>query len=105
MVDERGQLAALLDPGASLARVAGQKPGELLRSDDLRLTQHGSLEELCEAIAVGGRRLAGLRGERPEVGLARGQRVAFERRRLALGVVAHQHELAVAGDQHLAVLL
>ena len=44
--DEGGQLAALLDPGARLAGVAGEEPGELLRRDDLRLAQHGSLEEL-----------------------------------------------------------
>ena len=81
VVARAGSVAALLDPGASLARVAGQEPGELLRRDDLRLAQHGALEELGEALAVGGGRLAGLRGERPELGLARRQRVAFERRR------------------------
>ena len=63
-----------------------------------------SFEELGEALAVGAAAF-GVRGQRPELRLGRRQRVAFERRRLALGVVAQQQELAEAGDQHLAVLL
>ena len=100
-----GQLAAFLDAGARLAGVAGEEPGEVLRRDDRHRAQHDAPQELGEALAVGGRALRGVVAIAQKAISVSASEKLSSASACAVGVVADQHELAVGGDQHLAVLL
>ena len=73
-----GQVGGLLDAGAGLAGIRGEKPREVLRVGQRRGVEHDAAEELDEPLAM---LLCGLVrvGEHPEeCVLALGQAVGFE---------------------------
>jgi len=97
---ERGQVGAL-DAHAGIAGVGGQEPGDIFGVGQRRAAEHDAPQVFGEALGV-------LVGEevwvgRPEGGFRCREAVALQVARRAVGVAADEQEVAVVGDQHLAV--
>jgi hypothetical protein len=65
--------------------------------------EHNALQILDEALGVALGQLVRVDGGGPELGLAFGQPVGLKLCRPALGIVTDEHEVAVVGDEDLAI--
>jgi len=91
------------DAAEGLASVGGEEPGEVLGVGDARADQDDALEVVEELVAALARRLARVGGHVPECLCALGEAEALERRLAAVAVLADEDEVAVVGDDDLAV--
>ena len=96
---QRGRVARRLDPRQTVARVRGEQPGQVLR-----LGQRGAMRQgPAEIFAQTGPDAAGKRARRlqqmVELLGVMGQPEGLELCRQAVGVLAHQHEIAGVGYQ------
>jgi len=92
-----------LHAGQCLAGVGGQEPRDVLGAREQRLVEQDALEEAREALSLRAGGAAGMGGKFPEGGFVFREVVSFELPLLALGVAAHQQEVAEVRDEDQAV--
>lgn len=99
---QRRELQAF-DAGLRRSRVRSKEPCHVFRRSKRGGMQHYALEKLDEPRTVDLVCLAGRSRRLPELPLAIRQPVGFENGGLTVGILSHQNEVAIVGDEDLPV--